>query len=195
VIGKSIALSGALIAANIAVWLWALWSFHAAPALLATAVLAYVLGLRHAVDADHIAAIDNVTRKLIGCLDDRFEGGADIAVAFGLVAGERTGIAPQERKVRRELLTKRHELCILHQVRGPLSSPAGGISIDSVTRRSPSPDFASWVEQSRCSLVSSSGPRGWLSRRRVLALGVVITIRGNGHIVHSSGCPDIFPDP
>ncbi len=28
-------------------------------------VLAYVLGLRHAVDADHIAAIDNTTRKLI----------------------------------------------------------------------------------------------------------------------------------
>jgi len=26
----------------------------------------------------------------------------------------------------------------------------------------------------------------------VLALGVVITIRGSGHIVHSSGCPDIF---
>jgi high-affinity nickel-transport protein len=32
---------------------------------LGTALLAYSLGLRHAVDADHIAAIDNVTRKLI----------------------------------------------------------------------------------------------------------------------------------
>ncbi|MGO7251909.1 HoxN/HupN/NixA family nickel/cobalt transporter, partial [Rhizobium brockwellii] len=30
-----------------------------------TALLAYSLGLRHAVDADHIAAIDNVTRKLM----------------------------------------------------------------------------------------------------------------------------------
>ena len=28
-------------------------------------VLAYSFGLRHAVDADHIAAIDNVTRKLV----------------------------------------------------------------------------------------------------------------------------------
>jgi len=28
-------------------------------------LLAYVLGLRHAVDADHIAAIDNVVRKLM----------------------------------------------------------------------------------------------------------------------------------
>ena len=34
-------------------------------ALLATALLAYGFGLRHAVDADHIAAIDNVVRKLM----------------------------------------------------------------------------------------------------------------------------------
>ncbi len=33
--------------------------------LLGTALLAYGFGLRHAVDADHIAAIDNVTRKLV----------------------------------------------------------------------------------------------------------------------------------
>jgi len=33
--------------------------------MLGTALLAYSLGLRHAVDADHIAAIDNVTRKLM----------------------------------------------------------------------------------------------------------------------------------
>ncbi|CAE7428953.1 hoxN [Symbiodinium natans] len=35
-----------------------------APELLTMGVLAYCLGLRHAVDADHIAAIDNVTRRL-----------------------------------------------------------------------------------------------------------------------------------
>jgi high-affinity nickel-transport protein len=35
------------------------------PLLLGTAALAYTLGLRHAVDADHIAAIDNATRKLM----------------------------------------------------------------------------------------------------------------------------------
>jgi len=35
------------------------------PALIGMAVLAYTLGLRHAFDADHIAAIDNTTRKLI----------------------------------------------------------------------------------------------------------------------------------
>ena len=39
--------------------------FAERPLLLSTAVLAYTLGLRHAVDADHIAAIDNVTRSMM----------------------------------------------------------------------------------------------------------------------------------
>lgn len=46
-------------------WAWAFTVFHGHPALLGTALLIYGLGLRHAVDADHIAAIDNVTRKLM----------------------------------------------------------------------------------------------------------------------------------
>ena len=54
-----------LIAANLAAWGWALITFHDKPVLLGTAFLAYSFGLRHAVDADHIAAIDNVTRKLM----------------------------------------------------------------------------------------------------------------------------------
>ena len=51
--------------ANIVLWALALAVFHRYPVLLGTAFLAYSLGLRHAVDADHIAAIDNVTRKLM----------------------------------------------------------------------------------------------------------------------------------
>jgi high-affinity nickel-transport protein len=54
-----------LIAFNVAVWTYSLWAFHAQPVLLGAAILAYTLGLRHAVDADHIAAIDNTTRKLM----------------------------------------------------------------------------------------------------------------------------------
>ena len=41
------------------------FALNGQPVLLGTAVVAYGLGLRHAVDADHIAAIDNVTRKLM----------------------------------------------------------------------------------------------------------------------------------
>jgi nickel/cobalt transporter (NiCoT) family protein len=54
-----------IVAANLIAWLWAFAAFAGQPALLGTALLAYVLGLRHAVDADHIAAIDNVVRKLM----------------------------------------------------------------------------------------------------------------------------------
>src|ERR1700689_2295458 len=50
---------------NAGAWLLAICSFHGKPALLGVAAVVYGLGLRHAVDADHIAAIDNVTRKLM----------------------------------------------------------------------------------------------------------------------------------
>jgi nickel/cobalt transporter (NiCoT) family protein len=63
--GKVIGIYTFLIAANIGAWSWAIVAFHSRPVLLGTALLAYSFGLRHAVDADHIAAIDNVTRKLI----------------------------------------------------------------------------------------------------------------------------------
>ncbi|MBV6748869.1 HoxN/HupN/NixA family nickel/cobalt transporter [Pseudomonas chlororaphis] len=56
---------GVLIGINVVAWGWALLAFHDHPVLLGTALLAYGFGLRHAVDADHIAAIDNVTRKLM----------------------------------------------------------------------------------------------------------------------------------
>jgi high-affinity nickel-transport protein len=62
---KVVGLYTVLIVANLLAWAWAFASFHSYPMLLATAFIAYGLGLRHAVDADHIAAIDNVTRKLM----------------------------------------------------------------------------------------------------------------------------------
>jgi len=63
--GKLVGIYFVLIAANLLAWLWALIAFHDYPVLVGTAFLAYAFGLRHAVDADHIAAIDNVTRKLM----------------------------------------------------------------------------------------------------------------------------------
>ncbi|MDA9545711.1 high-affinity nickel-transport protein [Bradyrhizobium sp. USDA 3397] len=61
----TVALLGGLVAANIAAWAWAFTLFGERPTVMATALLAWVFGLRHAVDADHIAAIDNVVRKLM----------------------------------------------------------------------------------------------------------------------------------
>jgi high-affinity nickel-transport protein len=62
---RIIALYVLLIVFNAATWTWAIVALSDQPALLGTALLAYVLGLRHAVDADHIATIDNVVRKLM----------------------------------------------------------------------------------------------------------------------------------
>lgn len=73
-----------LIAANVAAWSWAYSLFAGQPALLSTALLAYVFGLRHAVDPDHIAAIDNVTRKLMQA------GQRPVSVGFWFALGHST---------------------------------------------------------------------------------------------------------
>ncbi len=73
-----------LLVFNAAAWLWAILAFHRFPVLLGTAFLAYSFGLRHAVDADHIAAIDNVTRKLMQ------EGKRPVAVGFMFSLGHST---------------------------------------------------------------------------------------------------------
>jgi len=59
-------------------------AFRHYPLLLGTALLAYSFGLRHAVDADHIAAIDNVTRKLMQ------EGKRPVGIGFMFSLGHST---------------------------------------------------------------------------------------------------------
>ena len=81
---RSSAIYVLLIAANVAAWAWALIAFHDHPVLLGTCFLAYSFGLRHAVDADHIAAIDNVTRKLMQ------EGKRPLAVGLFFSLGHST---------------------------------------------------------------------------------------------------------
>lgn len=84
---RIVGIYGFLIAANLAAWAWALVAFHDYPVLLGTALLAYGFGLRHAVDADHIAAIDNVTRKLMQ------SGRKPVSVGFFFSLGHSTIVA------------------------------------------------------------------------------------------------------
>jgi high-affinity nickel-transport protein len=63
--GKLFGIYGVLIVGNLLAWAWALAAFRDYPILLGSALLAYGFGLRHGVDADHIATIDNVVRKLM----------------------------------------------------------------------------------------------------------------------------------
>jgi high-affinity nickel-transport protein len=82
--GKVAGIYGVLLVFNAGAWLWAIAAFHRFPVLLGTAFLAYSFGLRHAVDADHIAAIDNVTRKLMQ------EGKRPVAVGLMFSLGHST---------------------------------------------------------------------------------------------------------
>jgi nickel/cobalt transporter (NiCoT) family protein len=82
--GRIVSMYALLLGVNIGAWIWALIAFHHHPVLLGTALLAYTFGLRHAVDADHIAAIDNVTRKLM------HEGKRPVAIGFFFSLGHST---------------------------------------------------------------------------------------------------------
>ena len=81
---RVVLLIGALAAANILIWIATWAASRTFSALLATGWLAYAFGLRHAVDADHISAIDNTTRKLMQ------EGKRPIGVGFFFSLGHST---------------------------------------------------------------------------------------------------------
>jgi nickel/cobalt transporter (NiCoT) family protein len=81
---RAFTMCGLLGCFNATAWIWALLAFHDKPFLLGTAFLAYTFGLRHAVDADHIAAIDNVTRKLMQ------QGKRPVSVGFFFSLGHST---------------------------------------------------------------------------------------------------------
>src|SRR3974390_3509888 len=78
---RLVALYALLIGASVLVWIWAFVALRDNAVLFGTAFLAYTFGLRHAVDADHIAAIDNVTRKLMQ------EGKRPVSVGFFFFLG------------------------------------------------------------------------------------------------------------
>ena len=82
--GRVVGIYGILVAFNFATWAWALTALHDKPVLLGTAMLAYGFGLRHAVDPDHIAAIDNVTRTLMQ------SGQRPVTVGFFFALGHST---------------------------------------------------------------------------------------------------------
>ena len=98
---KVVAIYALLLLFNLGAWAWALVAFHHFPLLLGTAFLAYSFGLRHAVDADHIAAIDNVTRKLMQAgkrplaVGLMFSLGHSTIVVLGSIAIATTALALQ----------------------------------------------------------------------------------------------------
>ena len=94
---------------NLSAWLWALCLFHSQPLLLGTALLAFGFGLRHAVDADHIAAINNVTRKLVQ------EGKRPVAVGFFFALGHSTVVILAVAVLGAAASTLTDHLAVLHR--------------------------------------------------------------------------------
>jgi high-affinity nickel-transport protein len=113
---RIIALYTLLIAANVLAWGWALITFHNHTVLLGTCFLAYSFGLRHAVDADHIAAIDNATRKLMQ------EGKRPIALGLFFSLGHSTVVVLATIGVAAATATFKNELEGFHNIGGMIGT-------------------------------------------------------------------------
>jgi high-affinity nickel-transport protein len=105
-----------LAAFNLAAWAWAILAFRHYPVLLGTALLAYGFGLRHAVDADHIAAIDNVTRKLM------HEGKRPVAVGFLFSLGHSTVVVLGSIAIAGAALALQHHLDTARHIGGVIGT-------------------------------------------------------------------------
>ena len=105
-----------LLVFNAAAWAWALVAFHRFPVLLGTAFLAYSLGLRHAVDADHIAAIDNVTRKLMQ------EGKKPVAVGLMFSLGHSTIVVAGSIAIAATALALQHRFDAVREIGGVIGT-------------------------------------------------------------------------
>jgi high-affinity nickel-transport protein len=81
---RVIVLASILLGFNALLWLAIAGASYKYPLLLGLATLAYCFGLRHAADADHIAAIDNTTRKLM------HQGERPVAIGFFFSLGHST---------------------------------------------------------------------------------------------------------
>src|ERR1035437_58965 len=114
--GRIVGIYGILIFANVSAWVWALVEFAHQPVLIGTAVLAYSLGLRHAIDADHIAAIDNVTRKLMQ------EGKRPVAVGFMFSLGHSTVVSLGSAAIAATALALQHRIDAVREIGGVIGT-------------------------------------------------------------------------
>ena len=119
--GRIAGLYALLLLANLGAWAWAFIAFRHYPLLLGTALLAYGLGLRHAVDADHIAAIDNVTRKLMQ------ERKRPVTVGFFFSLGHSTVVVLASAALAATAMALSHRLDAYHQVGGTIGTAVSSL--------------------------------------------------------------------
>ncbi len=109
---KVLGIYSILLVFNGAAWLWAIVALRHFPMLLGTAFLAYSFGLRHAVDADHIAAIDNVTRKLMQ------EGKRPVTAGFMFSLGHSTIVLLGSLAIAWTALSLQHRMDAIREIGG-----------------------------------------------------------------------------
>src|SRR5262245_1221295 len=104
-------LAGAVIVLHLLGWGLFWWYSRHYAALAGLGTLAYAFGLRHAFDADHIAAIDNTTRKLVQ------DGKRPLGVGFFFSLGHSTVVLSlatgRSEEHTSELQSLRHLVCRL----------------------------------------------------------------------------------
>src|SRR5438445_9487001 len=113
---------------NAGSWIWAVMAFHGHPVLLGTAFLAYSLGLRHAVDADHIAAIDNVTRKMMQA------GTRPVAVGFMFSLGHSTIVLVGAAAIAGTALTLQDRIGTIKTVGGVIGTLVSAVFLLTIAR-------------------------------------------------------------
>ena len=118
---KVLTIFALLIAGNVAAWVMAFVVFQGRPELFGIAFLAYSFGLRHAFDPDHIAAIDNVTRKLM------HEGRRPIAAGFYFSLGHSTVVVALALVIAATTAALQHHFDVLRTVGGAI-----GISVSAL---------------------------------------------------------------
>ncbi|WP_242540491.1 HoxN/HupN/NixA family nickel/cobalt transporter [Trinickia mobilis] len=114
--GRIIGIYALLLLLNVGAWVWAFIAFRHFPLLMGTAFLAYSFGLRHAVDADHIAAIDNVTRKLMQ------EGKRPVSVGFMFSLGHSTVVILACVAIAATALALQHKMDSIREIGGVIGT-------------------------------------------------------------------------
>jgi high-affinity nickel-transport protein len=147
---KIVALYILLIGFNLAAWAWAFLAFHRFPVLLGTAFLAYSFGLRHAVDADHIAAIDNVTRKLMQ------QGKQPVTVGLMFSLGHSTIVIVGSIVIAAAALAMQHRIWAIREIGAVVGTSVSAIFLFARVRRG-----EPYVDEDFDMLL---GNRGFLSR-------------------------------
>ena len=118
---RLVLVAAVLLAANVGAWAWAFGAFHHYPLLLGTAFLAYGFGLRHAIDADHIAAIDNVTRTLMQ------DGQRPVGVGFFFSLGHSTVVVLASIAVAASASALKRQYAAMHAVGGIIGTSASAL--------------------------------------------------------------------